>query len=61
MLWPLLLPARAYLVWSGNTEREELKILHGLEKFYHYCFVCKVHVITDHNSLVAKMGKDVTL
>ena len=31
----------------SNTEREALGILHGLEKFHHYCFAKEVHVITD--------------
>ena len=28
--------------------RKALGILHGLEKFYHYCFAKEVYVITDH-------------
>ena len=32
----------------SNIEREVLGILHGLEKFHHYCFVRDVYVITDH-------------
>ena len=42
-----------------NIERETLRILHGLEQFYHYCFACEVHVITDHKPLVAIMGNEV--
>ena len=34
--------------WYSNMERELLGILHGLEKFYHYCFAIQLHVITDH-------------
>ena len=37
----------------SNIEREALGILHGLEKFHHYCFTREVHVITDHKPLVA--------
>ena len=37
----------------SNTEREALGILQGLEKFYHYCFTRKVHIITNHILLVA--------
>ena len=32
----------------SNIEREALGILHGLEKFHHYCFARKVHIITNH-------------
>ena len=32
----------------SNIEREALAILHGLEKFHHYCFARKVRIITDH-------------
>ena len=41
--------------------REACRILHGLEKFHHYCFVCEVHVIIGHKPLVAIMGKDVSM
>ena len=43
----------------GNIEREALGILHGLEKFHHYCFAREVHIITDHKPLVAIFRKDV--
>ena len=36
-----------------------LGILHGLEKFHHYCFGRKVLVITDHKPLVSMLKKDV--
>ena len=32
----------------SNIEREALGILHGLEKFHHFCFARKVLIITDH-------------
>ena len=43
----------------SNIERETLDILHGLEKFHHYCFGREVIVITDHKPLVAIFIKDV--
>ena len=43
----------------SNIEREALGILHGLEKFHHYCFAREVHIITDHKPLVAILKKDV--
>ena len=45
----------------GNIEKEALGILHGLEKFHHYCFVREVSKITDHKLLVAIFKKDVAL
>ena len=41
----------------SNIEREVLAILHGLEKFYHYCFAREVLIITDHKPLVAILKK----
>ena len=43
----------------SNIEREVLGILHGLEKFHHYCFTCEVSVITDHKPMVAIFKKNV--
>ena len=43
----------------SNIERAVLGILHGLEKFHHYCFAREVHIITDHKPLVAIFKKDV--
>ena len=43
----------------SNIECEVLGILHGLEKFYHYCFGQEVLVITDHKPLVAMFRKEV--
>ena len=37
----------------SNIEREALGILHGLEKFHHYCFAREVLIITDSKPLVA--------
>ena len=43
----------------SNIEQEALGILHGLEKFHHYCFGREVLVITDHKLLVSIFKKDV--
>ena len=45
----------------SNIEREALGILHGLEKFHHYCFARDVTIITDHKSLVAIFKKDAAI
>ena len=44
----------------SNIEHEALGILHGLEKFHHYCFSREVLIITDHKLLVSMFKKDVT-
>ena len=43
----------------SNIECEALGILHGLEKFHHYCFGKEVLMITDHKPLVSMFKKDV--
>ena len=43
----------------SNIEREVLGILHGLEKFHHYCFARDIYVVTDHKPLVSIFKKDV--
>ena len=43
----------------SNIESEALGILHGLEKFHHYCFSREVLVITDHKPLVSMFKKGV--
>ena len=43
----------------SNIKRKALFILHGLEKFHHYCFGREVLVITDHKPLVSIFKKDV--
>ena len=45
----------------SNIESEALGILHGLRKFHHYCFAREVHIITNHNPLVAIFKKDVAI
>ena len=45
----------------SNIEQEVLGILHGLEKFHHYCFAREVLIITDHKLLVAIFKKDVSM
>ena len=43
----------------SNIEREVLGILHGLEKFHHYCFTREASIITDHKLLVEIFKEDV--
>ena len=43
----------------SDITRETLDILHGLKKFHHYCFASEIHVITDHEPLIAMVSKDV--
>ena len=43
----------------SNIKCETLGILHGLEKFQHYCFGREVLVITDYKPLVSMFKKDV--
>ena len=43
----------------SNIKHEVLGILHGLEKFHHYCFSQEVIIITDHKPLVSMFKKDV--
>ena len=43
----------------SNIEHGELGILHGLEKFHHYCFGREVLIITDHKPLAVMFKKDV--
>ena len=43
----------------SNIKCEALGILHGLEKFHHYCFGREVLIITDHKLLVSMFKKDV--
>ena len=45
----------------SNIELEALGILHGLEKFHHYCFAREVLIITDHKLLVAVFKKDMAM
>ena len=42
----------------SNIEHEALGILHGLEKFHHYCFSREVLIITDHKPLISMLKKD---
>ena len=43
----------------SNIECKALGILHGSEKFHHYCFGREVLIITDHKPLVSIFKKDV--
>ena len=42
----------------SSIERETLSILHGLQKFHHYCLANEISIITDHKPLVAIFEKD---
>ena len=42
-------------------ERKVPGILHGLQKFHHYCFAHKGNVISDHKLLVAIFKKDMAI
>ena len=57
----LLLLVKVYPVWSDGTAtlKEKHQVLHGLEKFHHYCFAKDVNIFTDHKPLVAMISKDV--
>ena len=41
----------------SNIGREALGLLHGLQKFHHYCYDHEVSMITDHKPLVAISGR----
>ena len=43
----------------SNIKHEALGILHGLEKFYYYCFGREVLIITDHKPLISMFKKDI--
>ena len=45
----------------SNIKHEALGILHGLEKFHHYCFGREVLIITDHKPLVVMFKKDMAI
>ena len=45
----------------SNIEWEVHRILHGLEKFHHYCFAKDVCVLNDYKPLVAIISKDVAM
>ena len=61
-LWPIGSASKSLTsteTWYSNIEREDLGILHGLEKFHHYCFSHKVNVIPGHKLLVAIFNQDI--
>ena len=43
----------------SNMEGEPLGILHGLEKFHHYCFAWEVSLVTDDKPLLVNFSKGV--
>ena len=57
----LILSVKACAMQSSGTEtlKGSKGILHGLEKFHHFCFAKEVYVIIDHKPLVAMVSKDV--
>ena len=62
MLWPIAFASKSLTgAESGysNIECKALGIIHGLEKFHHYCFGRNVIIITNHKPLVAIFKKDV--
>ena len=62
ILHPIMFASKSLTVAEqrySNIKWEVLGILHGLEKFHHYCFGREVLVITDHKLLVAMFKKDV--
>ena len=62
ILWPIAFASISLTSTEcrySNIEREAFCILHGLEKFHHYCFLRDVNVITNHKLLVAIFIKDV--
>ena len=62
ILWPIAFASNSLSSTEkrySNIEMDVLGILHGLEKFYHYCFTREVSIVTDHKLLVAIFKKDV--
>ena len=43
----------------SNIKCKALGILHGLDKFHHYCFSREVLIITDHKLILSMFKKDV--
>ena len=43
---------------NSNSEWEALGILHGLEKFHHYCFATEGYIMTEYKPLMAMTSKD---
>ena len=59
-LWPVASASKSLAsteIQYSNSEREAMDILHGLEKFHHYCFVHGVNMLTDHKPHVAILKK----
>ena len=56
ILHPITFPSKSLTGMEhrySNIEREALGILHGLQKFDHYCFVREVYIITNHDLLIS--------
>ena len=62
MLWPIVLASKSLTGAESrysNLECKALGIIHGLEKFHHYCFGRNIIIVTDHRLLDAIFKKDV--
>ena len=63
-LWPVTFASKNLSSTQQHysiIEFEAQGILHGLEKFHHYCFARVICIITDHKPLVAIPSKDVAM
>ena len=58
-LWHIAFTSKSAEWRFSNIGCEVLGILHGLEKFHHYCFGWEMLIITDHKPLVEMFIKDV--
>ena len=64
ILWLIMFTSKSFTgaEWRySNIKHEVLGILHGLEKFHHYCFGREVLIITDHKPLISMFKKDVAI
>ena len=64
ILWPIVFTSKSFTGAESrysNIEHKALGILHGLEKFHHYCFSRNVIIITDHKPLVTIFKEGVVL
>ena len=64
MLWPIAFASKSLTGAESrysNIEHEALGIIHGLEKFHHYCVGRNVIIITNHKPLIAIIKKDVAI
>ena len=60
IVWPITFVSKSLTSAEHrytNIEREASGILHGLKKFYHYCFARDLRVITEYKPMVAIFQK----